>query len=134
MKRFFVFCLALGLALAARAQTSIDNVLTYRVTATDTVDVQARDTYITADLTGGSLTCRITPPAEGLLGLRITVVQLNAGAAAATTISATDGGTHFQAGASASSSVVFTANVFQRKVFVCMLTGESAYKWVLTGE
>lgn len=131
MKKFLFAVLLAAISLTLSAQpAAIDKVQSLRITGTDTVDVQAVDTYVLADLSSLSYTVRISAPTADYLGLRITFVQLNSAGGTQLTVAALGGGSHFHTSNTAASSVTWTANTFERRTFTCMQTGASTYAWV----
>ncbi len=119
-------------AVASQAQpTSIAKVLSERVTTTDTVNVQAWDTYVLADMAGGSYTLRISAPRVEYRNMRVTVVQLGAGSGVQLTLATLGGGNDFYTTNSLSTGPSLTANAYDKRVFVCMETATDTFKWVL---
>lgn len=133
MKNIILFGILLVALTTLQAQpASIARVLSERVTTTDTVNIQALDTYILADLSGGSFTLRISAPRIEYKDMRVTIVQLGASGGAQLTLATLGGGSNFYTSNSLSTGPSYTANTFERKTFVCMETATDTYSWVQT--
>lgn len=127
--------LALGcwlLANDAMAQpASLDMTRDTLVSAADTIALQARHTTILAEMAGGSYTISIDEPAEGYIGMQVTVVQLNASGVTQLTLNTVAAaGNEFQASNTATSSHAFTAGTYEVATFVCMEVAAATLKWV----